>query len=255
MKQYDYYTLRTPPRRFGNRITYPSVETKVRSVTWHKIINGKRVIHRLCGPADKEYDINGNLTCVRYFKKGKLHRLRKPAVLVYEYEHGKKINVVEEYWLNGYLHRDGDRPAVIRREYSPELNNVLTVKEEYYKHGNLHRVNGPAQIHYDQNGIKHCESYFIENKKHRVDGPAYITRWSDGTLKHVEYYENNRLHRLNGPARTIYIGDDQSIINWYVYGKPVKENEYVAWLKRNFKDPLGRALTAKEKSLIKLTWA
>lgn len=93
------------------------------------------------------------------------HRLDGPA---------KTNNKGEEWWYNmGILHRDGDEPAVIRKEMKMWVKNgvcsrdndlpaiILTKGDKYwYKNGDLHRENGPAIIRPDGteefwiNGVK-----------------------------------------------------------------------------------------------------
>ena len=64
------------------------------------------------------------------------------------------------YYKNNELHRDDDKPALIRYE-----NNFSTVIREWYKEGLLHRDHGPARMrdyeeeciyirHYYKNGEK-----------------------------------------------------------------------------------------------------
>jgi hypothetical protein len=83
--------------------------------------------------------------------KGVLHNIRGPAVVT---KSGNK------YWyINGELHRDGDKPAVIQVNgnqmmwaknglYHRENGNPAIVwangDREWYYNGVLHRDNGPA---------------------------------------------------------------------------------------------------------------
>lgn len=105
--------------------------------------HGRR--HRIDKPAVISYGVK------EWWYRGQRHRIGKPAYI-------NKITTREKWYVNGKLHRDGDLPAVYRKD--SDRTSL------WYQHGNLHRLNGPAEIGHGykiwyQNGIKH-----------RVDGPA-----------------------------------------------------------------------------------
>lgn len=72
---------------------------------------------------------------------------------------GYTEGVMNEYWINGKLHRE-DGPAF-------ETQRLGLIYEEYWIDGRLHRVNGPAVRH-------DCvrEEWWRENQRHREGGPA-----------------------------------------------------------------------------------
>lgn len=123
--------------------------------------NNKKEIHRN----------NGNPAIVTkslraWYKNGKRHRNNgRPALIRSEYElkHIQYINSkqsLEEYWVNNCLHRENDLPAVIFNE-----------KHSYwYIEGKLHRnKNKPAVIngnflHYFNNGIIYKSEVKYDNK-------------------------------------------------------------------------------------------
>jgi hypothetical protein len=100
------------------------------------------------------------------------------------------------YNKKGQIHRDGDLPAIMRRDgYC-----------SWFKNGVCHRDNGPAVIHSDgrkewlKNGI--C---------HREDGPAIVDPCGVR-----EWYFNGNRHREDGPA----IEDDKfpAFTQWFYKG-------------------------------------
>ena len=66
--------------------------------------------------------------------------------------------------------------------------------ERYYIKGTnkLHREDGPAIIHYYENGNIEEEYYFINGKSHREDGPADIWYDKNGNIQSEWYYINNK---------------------------------------------------------------
>jgi antitoxin component YwqK of YwqJK toxin-antitoxin module len=61
--------------------------------------------------------------------------------------------------------------------------------EHYFINGRLHREGGPARIYYFDGGEKiSLEYYYMNGKKHRVDGPAAISYLPDGSIEDIEYW-------------------------------------------------------------------
>jgi hypothetical protein len=155
------------------------------SIKVTELRNEKGDLHCDDGPAvfdeKKEY--------VKYYKNGKLHRLDGPAVIQPIYVDGK--NTVEEWYLNGLLHRDGDEPAV---------NNTSITKagfegyeKRYHKYGKLHRLNGPARILYDPHESEDCGlmyEWFKNDVFHRDNGPAQYIIYNDGDIACDSYYHH-----------------------------------------------------------------
>ena len=88
---------------------------------------------------------------------------------------------------DGFLHRDCDLPARIRKSF-----NKRTIYD-WYKHGVPHRENGPASIIY-----------------------------KDGRLFQEFWYFNGKQHRLGGPTM-VRIGDRERSGDYYVDGKMFKD--------------------------------
>lgn len=70
--------------------------------------------------------------------------------------------MVERYYLNGRLHRDDDKPAVI--EYDPASKQI--VREQFFQKGKLHRGdNKPAFVEYSAStGKVVLEVFFADGK-------------------------------------------------------------------------------------------
>lgn len=106
-------------------------------------------------------DYTGQVICpngtVEWYQDGLLHRDNdKPAVI--------NADGTKAHYQKGLIHRDGDKPAVIGG------NGLL----EYRRFGHLHREDGPARVE----GEGGCEAWYWRGKLHREDGPAVV--WPSG---------------------------------------------------------------------------
>lgn len=99
------------------------------------------------------YHLNGSLYTVKYYLKGKLHRIDGPADNSY-YSNRQKCH--EEYRINGYPHR----------------------------------VDGPAFTSWYPDGIWREMEYWQNNRPHRADGPAYI---ENHTFYKKYFYQGKRM--------------------------------------------------------------
>ena len=97
-------------------------------------------------------EINNNKAKI-WRENGKLHRVRKPAVIL--------PDGTVKYYINGEPHRK-DGPAVIFPDGS----------ESWWCHGKFHRVDGPS-VNKIIDGVQiwHRHGVF-----HREDGPAFVMR-------------------------------------------------------------------------------
>jgi hypothetical protein len=98
---------------------------------------------------------------------GILHRLGGPA-RVGKTEDGESI---EEWYWEGELHRDDDKPASVTVSGDGE-----TIIRRWYVHGKLHRLGAPARIETRSDGTL-IEHYHYEGSLHREDGPAIIAAY------------------------------------------------------------------------------
>ena len=124
------------------------------------------------------------INCKKYLKKIPNTKMRIENFRIDKYNlhfinHGKcsfyptkNVNTIIKYYKNGYLHRDGDFPAVFGKNVSI-----------YYKKGILHRdgdlpsyVNGEISV-YHKKGVLHREGgnpayidHFSGEKRYYIDG-------------------------------------------------------------------------------------
>ncbi len=144
--------------------------------------------HYFYDKSQKKHRENGNPAVYNdrirlWYKKGKLHRKDgKPAIIRQRKEFEisssndiieEKISLsadigipIEEYWVNGNLHRENDLPAVIFNDVNIHLN--------WFKNGKLHREkNKPSIINgnffYYHNDGELYKSEIVYNSK--------ITNW------------------------------------------------------------------------------
>ena len=74
--------------------------------------------------------------------------------------------------------------------------------------------------HYDGK-TKRFEYWEVGGKLHRLNGPAQIEYDEDGLMIGEEWFTNNILHRLGGPARTLYNSNGYVVCeHWYENGVP-----------------------------------
>jgi len=91
---------------------------------------------------------------------------------------------VQKWFIDGLLHSDDDKPAVIRKG----------VQEWYYK-GMRHRIGGPAIVRSDGS-----EEWYENDERHRLDGPAILR--ANGSKEWYVYgihcSKNNELYSTYG---------------------------------------------------------
>jgi len=96
---------------------------------------------------------------------------------------------------------------------------------EVWHHANdkIHRINKPARIRYNYDGLIIEEWYYINNKIHRINKPAIIKYNYYGLIIEEWYYINDKIHRINKPAIIKY-NYDGLIIGEYYYLKGKRHN-------------------------------
>jgi antitoxin component YwqK of YwqJK toxin-antitoxin module len=134
----------------------------------------------------------------------------------------KEIKTVIEYFVNGKLHREGDKPASFTHvdnfyQYNSAVLSIIHDISQWYINGNLHRESDkPAYVQGRVN------KWYINGKLHREgDKPAYLII----DEKDQAFYINGLLHReVDKPAK-IETTDIGSISYWYINGKLHRNNQ------------------------------
>lgn len=140
-------------------------------------------------------DEHGNIVheegAFEVWKLGKLHNLHGPA---------RCRDGVEEWRVEGELHRDGDLPAVTRLARVVVCDtDISTVIKVWYRHGKTWRENGKPTEE-TESGIRMW--YNEDGILHRDDGPALMTDC------YAAWYDNGKFSRKNGqPARIFFSGE------------------------------------------------
>lgn len=151
-------------------------------------LNDKNMIHRDensyggDGPAEIRYADDGKL--VKYeawYRDGSLHRDDGLATITRLTSNDNSITELMWY-INGKLDREGNLPTTAHYNNKTDKAILLIWNKGGIKDRNPY--NGPAEIHYDENGDVDNSLYFV-----------------NGTM-----YENVRLAKLNYMFRTL--GDD-----------------------------------------------
>jgi hypothetical protein len=84
------------------------------------------------------------------------------------------------------LHRE-DGPA-LRVWWVDPKGREHTVREIWANHGDFHRENGPAIIHYTDEGRVWLEEWYYAGQKHRDGGPAVVQYDGGGRPIKEKYY-------------------------------------------------------------------
>ena len=100
-------------------------------------------------------------------------------------------------------------------------NSKIKRYEGWYLNNKLHRLDWPAKIFYQWNGVLDTESWYQNGHLHRTNGPSHISYHKDGkTVEREEWYQNDKRHRLDGPSSITYDENGMKIIEyWYIYDK------------------------------------
>lgn len=131
-----------------------------RSIVIHRYetIDGK--LHNIYDSANMYYTSSGELAMIEYYINHLLHRLYKPAKILFSHN---QVDT-ELYSIEGQTHN----------EYGPAVVNYSNGKfheVSYVKHGKHHNENGPARIIYDDNGNELFTFHFINGIRQPNDSP------------------------------------------------------------------------------------
>lgn len=140
------------------------------------------------------YDESGRLYGTRWNDElGNPHRLDGPAVILYEYENGKRYIASERWYLHGTKHR-ADGPAYT--VYELHNGKPYVLYEKWFHDGSNQREGGPADTSYYSNGNIHREEWKRDGSTHREDGPAYIEYYRDGSLRTMSWLQYDTYLRI-----------------------------------------------------------
>ena len=106
------------------------------------------------------------------------------------------IMMLQCWWRDGQIHREGDGPAEIR------YRNGIIESECRYRDRRLHREgdgDGPAQIWYYESGTIMSRHWYRDGLYHRKgDRPAQVDYSESDTMMSQSYYRHGRRHREGG---------------------------------------------------------
>lgn len=135
-------------------------------------------------------------------KNNQLNSIDLPAYTEYDYHYNIKFPSIEKWFVDDVLHRVNG-PAIIKYD-----SDGVIIYKSYYLNGIRHRTGGPAIINYNNfSKIIQSLQWFSNGNRHRTDGPAVInyilgieSSETNITLSHEKYYIDGVLHREDGPA-------------------------------------------------------
>lgn len=149
-------------------------------------------LHRIDGPAIREWDLRGKLIREEWYKNGESHRIDGPAIR----EWGPDGRLAGEYWhQNDKLHcteKDTFGNAIPAYQ-TWRLDGTLS-EQLWYVNGNRHRTDGPARLSWTNAGVQTALDWYCEGKLHNLNGPARW-RWnSKGCLEFREFWVDGILY-------------------------------------------------------------
>ena len=80
-----------------------------------------------------------------------------------------------------------------------------------------HRVDGPAYMQYNTEGILIEAAYYVDDILHRIDGPAIIDYHNNGNISSERYIVDSTLFRADGPARIEYTSTGEAFGEKYYF--------------------------------------
>lgn len=180
-----------------------------------------------------------------------LHNEHGPALIEYwDYDVIRR----KTWYNNGDIHSYNDNPAVII--YEKTLYGKMFIGTQLWKnHGKMERLNGPAAIHFREDGSKVCESWYKDGIFHREGGPAETFYTSTGSIMTSTWLVDGLKHNLEGPA---YVRYNKNGIpyeyEWWVKGINISD-DVKKWVKSLNKFPQNyRNWTRNNWVLFKLTF-
>lgn len=171
------------------------IETKSGIVVLQHLTSNKLFHSDTTHPSEYDFYKSGELKVQRYRQYGKLHRTGGPAVVQF-YKSGNTES--EKYYENGFLKNRDNLPNVIF--YHP--NGKIRAEYWYNSAKKLHKLGGPAEKLYAENGELQKIAYYRDDQLHRLDGPALVLMEGDG-IKQEEFHENGKPKNCNGSPNTI----------------------------------------------------
>ena len=118
--------------------------------------------------------------------------------------------------------------------WTKEAGKIIFEYSELYKISQkytLHRDNGPALIHYHNNGNIKEESWFQNGKTHNPNGPAFVSYYENGFKKEEKWssFKSNSmstLHQEDGPAVIMYYENHKNVKMYEIWAVDGKYSNY-----------------------------
>jgi len=107
------------------------------------------------------------------------------------------------------------------------MNRVKLSKAFVEKHNNgdikIHNKNGPAYIYFYDDFV--YVSHYINDKLHRINNPAFIKYNRDGLIIAERYYLKGKFHNSVGPSCRFYL-DKRWHNRFYINGVEFSRNRF-----------------------------
>lgn len=167
----------------------------------------KGKLNRADGPAVISWDSNGQLSSEDWYSNGSRHRVGGPATISYASEYKAR----EDQW-----YRSGEHYRTTSYYFGTDSKS----QDEWFKGTDRHRTDGPAIVHYNEDGTVSVEEYLQYNQYNREGAPASIFYTPSGSRSSERWYLDGELHRVGGPAQIGYL-DDGSVYSeqWFTHGQ------------------------------------
>lgn len=181
---------------------------------------------------------------ISWYNHGKLHRINKPAEIIYlgEGSHLHHYYENDKHPLNKLTKQEFKNSILSSEMYTYEdqitheiwFNGPFKSQEYWYKNRELHRIGGPAIVVYFDQSTQACfEEWRINGQITRYDGPAVIYYKSKNKLSLISKRITNIIKTVfnshNEYQNQVYVDTVIESYSWYVKNKKIENDIPSRW--------------------------
>lgn len=180
--------------------------------TVHTYVNGK--LHSINDEPSKHRKIMGEYS---WHKDGKLHREKDKPAVIRDYEYAVRLKNEhvtldeKEWYLKGIRHRDGDKPAMVIKKTVIFLDYTkVEVEKRWYQRGKISRSNNKPAITITSRRFNNTTKFLIDE------------------IKTLSFVHNNNLHRDDDKPAVI-----ENSKNWDENKQLIRTDSMKKWYQNN----------------------
>jgi len=148
-----------------------------------------------------------------WYWNGQVYRKTGPSLLSW-----KSNGIKSHIWYKNTILQHPTRNLPFTRKGGPcsVKYNSIWIKIK-------HKIDGPAEIIWDEKGNIITKKWYLNGYLHNDNGAAIIEWYKHGAKKSKEWYKKGKLHREKAPAKIMMYGC-MVINHWYLEGKRHRED-------------------------------